>query len=149
MITKKLINPESGQPYLTESGVELVENRFEVGDTFIPKFNSILKRKKIVVKKSTGKEVEVVEYSMIATVKNKDDVVYTNMDGGKDMYMILTPAQGQSIEKKLNDGMLINQELFEVRTYISEKYGEQVGLFLKGKSIPPKTFADFEDGEKK
>lgn len=143
MKVTKLINEKTKKPYISEDGKELVECRFELGDTFIPKHNSLKKEIKKVTKKTDNKEVEITEYTLLCNVKNKEGVLQ-EVNGSNDVFVTLTETQGKSIEKKLNDDILINQKLFEVREYDSAKYGKQIGLFLKGKVIPAKSFDELE-----
>jgi len=145
MKSQKIINEKTKEVYTSKEGVELVENIFEVGDIFIPKNNSIISKKKEITTKE-GKKKTIVEYTLIASVKDsKGNIIKIN--DSEDIFVKLTPTQAKSLQKKLNEDVLINQKVFEVRTYESAEYGEQIGVFLKGKKVEPITWDDVKDEE--
>ncbi len=147
MKTTELINEETKKPYVAEDGRVLVENKFELGDTFIPKNNSVHVKVKNDVKKKDGSVIKKLEeFSIVAFVKDKDgkDV---EVNGSKEIYVSLTPTQADSLKKKLNEGLSINQKVFEIREYESAKYGTQLGIFLKGKQIAPITWDEVDAEE--
>ena len=142
MKTEKIINKETKEVYKSENGTEFTKNTFELGDTFIPKHNSIIEKIKKGVTTKKG-VMNITEYRVLAFVKNKDDVEQ-EVNDSNEIYIDLTPSQAISLKKKLNDDVLINQNQFVVREYESEEWGTQLGVYLKGHSIPAKTWDDFK-----
>jgi len=147
MKSVKLINEKTKEIYTSKEGVELVENTLEVGDIFIPKNNSIISKKKEITTKE-GKKKTIVEYTLVATIKDKEGNIM-KINDSEDIFVKLTPTQAKSLLKKLNEDVLINQKVFEVRTYESAEYGEQIGVFLKGRKVEPITWEDVKDEETK
>ena len=147
MKSVKLINEKTKEIYTSKEGIELVENTFEVGDIFIPKNNSIISKKKEITTKK-GELKTITEYTLVATIRdNKDKIIKIN--DSEEIFVKLTPTQAKSLQKKLNEDVLINQKVFEVRTYESKEYGEQIGVFLKGKKVEPITWEDVDKEESK
>ena len=140
---RKLKNAE-GQVLTTKEGVELEELRFEVGDEFIPMFNSVLEKTHDA--KVNGKDKKITNYSIKvrARDKNKQAVLH---NGEKEIFVTLTQAQAKSLKKKASEGVELNQNIFVAYEYKSENYGMQIGLGLKKSNTPAKTFADFEKTE--
>jgi hypothetical protein len=154
MEVRKLM--KDGQVLTTEDGQELTENRFEVGDTFIPLFNSVLENtKEVEVKNQKTGEMEkknITNYSLKCVVRdvNGEEVTQTRMVDEKEVtekeiFIGLTPAQAKSLKKKVEEGVELNQNLFVAYNYHSKDYGKQIGIGIKKANKPAKSFEDFDN----
>jgi hypothetical protein len=140
---RKIKNKE-GEILTTKDGVELQELRFEVGDEFVPLYNSVMKKtNKAKVK---GKTQEITNYSIKCRARDKNKQPVT-LNGESEVFVTLTPAQAESLKKKAKEGVELNQNLFVAYEYESEKYGMQIGLGLKKANKPAKNFDDFDNQE--
>ena len=128
----------------TKDGVELEELRFEVGDEFIPCYNSVMER----INKHTdekGEEKSITNYTIRCTARDKEGKQIEHR-GEKEIYVVLTPTQAKSLKKKIEDNIELNQNMFVAYNYQSKEHGQQIGVGLKNLK-PAKTFSDFEDAE--
>lgn len=139
-----IINTKTKEVYTSKEGLKLKNNFLEVGDIFIPKHNSIMEKIKKDVLLKTGKTQNITEYLIVAYVKNVDGAEQVVNDS-KEIFLSLTPTQAKSLQKKLNEDILINQKVFEVRNYESAVYGTQIGVFLKGKAVDSITWDDVDE----
>ena len=109
-------------------------------------YNSVLEKvnKDVEVTKD-GKTTKqnITNYSIKCRARdvNKQTVMH---NGEEEIFVTLTPAQAQSLKKKVEEGVELNQNVFVAYTYESEDYGEQIGVGLKKANKPAKTFEDFE-----
>lgn len=137
------ITTKEGAEMQTKEGKPLVEHRFEIGDEFIPSYNTVLEKTKEVEVK--GKMQKITNYSIKAKVRNGETgEPYLN---GEEVFVTLTEAQANTLKKKTEEGKELNQLLFVVYEYESEKYGKQIGVGEKKDRKKPKTFEDFEKKE--
>lgn len=130
----------------TEDGKPLVELRLEAGDEFIPLYNSVLEKTndveytddkgKLVKKKITNFSLKVR-----ARDSNKQAIVH---NGESEVFVRLTPAQAESLKKKISEGVELNQHVFVAYTYESKDYGEQIGVGLKKANKPALSFEEFD-----
>jgi len=137
---RKIVNAE-GEVLTTKEGVELEELRFEVGDEFVPIFNSVLERTHEATVQGRTKNITNYSIKCRARNKNKEIIKHKNEE---DIFVALTPGQAQSLNKKVEEGLELNQNLFIAYRYKSKDYGTQIGLGLKNANKPAKTFADFD-----
>ena len=129
MEVKKII--KDGKVLMTKDGQELLEYRFSVGDEFIPEYNKVLvKTRNVQVK---GKEKQITNYSLKCKVKDQNGQA---VNGGEAVFVTLTPAQAKSLDKKVTEGVELNQHVLCAYKYKSENYGDQIGLGFKQKNKP-------------
>lgn len=143
MVQTKIIEKD-GKPLIsTKDGRELIELRLEEGDVFIPIFNSVTSNKKEVLVK--GKKKSIINYSIKAILRDKTGKDFIDRDGNKEVWVSLTPTQAKSIQKKLDEGILINQELFHAYEYESIDFPDEkfIGVGIRGSGVKAKTFDDF------
>ena len=140
MQVKKLIN-KAGEILTTKDGKELEELRFEVGDQFVPIFNSVLERTHDAVVK--GKAKKITNYSIKCRARDKDRKAIAH-NGEEEIFVALTPTQAKSLKQKVEDGLELNQNLFVAYQYESKEHGEQIGLGLKKATKPAKTFDELD-----
>ena len=140
MQVKKLIN-KAGEILTTKDGKELEELRFEVGDQFVPIFNSVLERTHDAVVK--GKAKKITNYSIKCRARDKDRKAIAH-NGEEEIFVALTPTQAKSLKQKVEDGLELNQTLFVAYQYESKEHGEQIGLGLKKATKPAKTFDELD-----
>lgn len=139
------IKNKQGQVLTTEEGIELQELRLEIGDEIIPLYNNIMEKTNEVEFEEKGKKVKrkITNYSIkcLARDKNKQTI---KQNGKEELFVTLTPAQAESLKKKIKDGIELNQHIFVVYKYDSKDFGEQIGIGLKKANKPAKSFQDFE-----
>ena len=140
MQVKKLKN-KAGEILTTKDGKELEELRFEVGDQFVPIFNSVLERTHDAVVK--GKAKKITNYSIKCRARDKDRKAIAH-NGEEEIFVALTPTQAKSLKQKVEDGLELNQNLFVAYQYESKEHGEQIGLGLKKATKPAKTFDELD-----
>lgn len=140
MEVRKVKN-KAGEILTTKDGKELEELRFEVGDQFVPLFNSVLERTHDAVVK--GKNKKITNYSIKCRARDKDKKVITH-NGEEEIFVVLTPTQAKILKQKAEDGMELNQNLFVAYQYESKEHGEQIGLGLKKATKPAKTFDELD-----
>jgi len=141
MDIKKLKNAK-GEILTTKDGSkELVELKFQVGDQFVPLFNSIIERSHEAVVK--GQKQTITNYSLKCRVRDKDKKEFT-YDSEVEVFATLTPTQAEKLKKKIEEGILINQHLWVAYAYESKKYGSQIGLGLKKATKPAKSFEQLD-----
>lgn len=135
MKSKKIKNKE-GEVLKNKDGQDLIEHKLEPGDEFIPDYNSILERTNEV--EIEGKKKKIINYSIKCKVREKDGTTHENI------YVTLTPAQAESLKKKKEAGIELNQTLFITYEYEHENFGTCIGVGIKTERKPAKTFEDFE-----
>lgn len=141
MEIRKLKNG-AGEILTTKDGSkELEELRLEVGDQFVPLFNSVLERTHDAVVK--GQKKKITTYSIKCRARDKDKKAITH-NGEEEIFVVLTPTQAKSLKQKAEDGMELNQNLFVAYQYESKEHGEQIGLGLKKATKPAKTFDELD-----
>lgn len=143
------VKNKKGEVLTTQEGVELVELRLEAGDEFIPVYNSVLEKKnEVEYENDKGDMVKktITNYSIKcrARDKNKDTVKHNDET---EIFVTLTPAQAKQLQKKSEEGVELNQNVFIAYEYESKDYGKQIGVGLKRSNKPAKTFEDFENTE--
>jgi len=141
MEVRKVKN-KAGEILTTKEGQELKELRFEPGDEFIPLYNTVLEKEREHID-DKGKTKTITNYTLKCKARDKNGQTI-KVDGNEELFVTLTPAQAKSIKKKVDEGMELNQNMFVVYNYESEKYGTQVGVGLKKSTKPSKDFKDFE-----
>jgi len=146
MEVRKVKNKD-GIVLTTREGIELEELRFESGDEFIPIFNKVLEKTNEgveVVKNGKKSKQNITNYSIKcrARDRNKQKVIHK---GNDEIFVTLTPTQAESLKKKSEDGIELNQNIFVAYKYKSKDYGEQIGLGPKKANKPAKTFDDFDE----
>jgi len=133
----KTLKNKQGEELTTKEGQPLVEHKFQPGDEFIPLYNSVLERKnKAVVK---GQEKTISNYSLKCKVKEENGTVH------EEVFVALTPTQAKSLQKKIDAGVELNQNLFTVYNYEHEEYGTCIGVGMKSDRKPAKEFTDFKN----
>jgi len=138
---ERKIKNKKGEILTTKEGVELTELRFEVGDEFIPLFNSVFEKTRTV--NINGIEKNITNYSIKCRVKDKTGKTI-EVDKNDEVFVTLTPAQAKSLTKKAESGVDLNQNLFIVYEYESKNYGKQIGVGLKSNK-KAKSFEDLVD----
>jgi len=139
---------KDGQVMTTKDGKVLTKNLFEVGDEFIPVLNKIYEQKnevKVFNEKTQKEEDKVItNYSILAKVKDAMGGFHKPEDESKGdgIFVELTPTQAKAIQKKLTDGVEINQHLFNAYAYKND-FGDQIGVGIKVDFKPAKSFEDF------
>ena len=143
---RKVKNSE-GEILTTKEGVELEELRFEVGDEFVPLFNTVLERTHDAT--VNGQKRKITNYSIKCRARDKNKEIIKHK-GEDEIFVALTPAQATSLKKKVEEAIELNQNLFVAYKYKSKDYGKQIGLGLKKAHKPAKTFEHFDnkDAEK-
>jgi len=140
MVKVEIIKNKAGEILKTKDGVELKDYKLEAGDVFIPVHNSLLERSNPIEEKDkNGKIIKktITNYKLKVLVKDYNDE--------KPVFISLTPAQARTMNKKIAEGILINQNLFNAYTYEDKEGNEWVGVGIKGKMTPNKTFDDFKE----
>ena len=121
VVTETMINKETKKPYVSEDGKELKVNKLEVGDEFIPKYSSPKK----------DESGEYPNYSLVAKVRNEETKEKVKIDGEDEIYVQLTPTQYEYLVKKAEEGVEINQTVFNTHEYESHNK-KCVGIHIKG-----------------
>lgn len=138
MVIKTQIKTKEGEPYTTKDGEKIYEHYFDIGDTFIPQYSNVSERTHDAMVK--GKKKTITEYSIKVNLKDSKGKEHN------DIYIKLTPSQSRSIQKKIDSGIEINQNLWIAYEYLND-YGNQIGVGIKSNNKPAKTFEDFEGEE--
>ena len=120
------IKNDKGEILKTKEGVELVKNTFEVGDEFIPMYNNISEKTKTIVTKK-GDQKNITTYKIVVKIKDSSE----DMSEKENIWIDLTPAQAETIKKKLDADIEINQGIWTVYEYESSKYGKNIGIGMK------------------
>lgn len=139
----KELKDKKGKNLTTHEGVKLIELKLEIGDEFIPLYNTIFEKKRDVLD-DTGNKKVFRNYSIKARVKEQDGTLLV-INGSDEVFINLTPAQANSIKKKIDAGIEINQHKFIAYEYESEEYGKQIGVGIKNSNKPAKSFDEFEE----
>ena len=144
MEVRKVKNKQ-GEILTTREGVELEKLYFEPGDEFVPLFNRVLEKSREVEVEEKGKMQKrtITNYSLKCKVRdrNKENIKHNGTD---EIFVELTPAQAESLKKKTEEGIELNQNLFVAYNYKSKNFGEQIGLGLKKANKPAKTFEELD-----
>jgi len=124
---------KDGKVMQTKDGKDLEELRFTPGDEFIPLYDKVLEKVRTATVK--GKEQKITNYTLKCKVRddNKQVIKYRDTD---ELFVTLTPAQAESLKKKVAEGIELNQNVFVVYTYDSKEFGKQIGLGLKKSHKP-------------
>ena len=134
------IKDKKGVVLKTEEGKVLMKHTLEPGDEFIPQKNRIYERKNEA--DIDGKKKTITNHSIKAKVKDKNGSNITQ-DGEDNIFVNITPTQAISLQKKIDNGLDLNQNLFITYEYESKEYGTCIGVGLKDTTIP-KDFKDFD-----
>jgi len=137
MVIKRILKNKDGEELKTKKGEVLTEYVFEKGDIFIPKFNNINIKSHLAT--IDGKQKTIYNYTLLCKVKD-----FPEKNENSEVFIKLTPTQFKSLDKKLKEGIQINQELFNCYGYKDNDNNEWVGVGLKSDLIPAKDFSDFE-----
>lgn len=121
---------KSGKNILTKDGEAVVNVKFTAGDEFIPYSNSLIERN---AQKDDGTRITVHTLKCIIKDHNNEQPVFVT----------LTPAQANTIKKKLADGVILSENLFQSYEYSDKDNISRVGIGFKPKPIANKTFSDF------
>jgi hypothetical protein len=140
MQTKQIL-AKDGTQMTTQKGEVMEEFRFEPGDEFIPLYNKVGEKTRDVevVKDGKKKKQSITNYYIKCNVRDSDK----NMVA-QEVFVTLTPSQANTLKNKVNEGIELNQNVFVAYTYVSEKYGDQVGVGVKGNMKPAMTFDEFD-----
>ena len=141
-MVKKKIQEKEGKVLTTKDGQELIKYTFEEGDVFIPENNSIISKSHKAVVNDIPKTIVVNK--LVCKVKGY------NLDENneeQEIFVNLTPSQANSLQKKISDGMFINQHLFNCYLYPDKDGNEWIGVGIKSEKKPAKSFEDFEKVE--
>lgn len=118
------IKNKDGETLQTKEGQPLLKKTLEVGDEFIPIKNNV------IVKENKTEDKIIKNYKIIAKVKT-DGKEYKNVEGENEHFIDLTPSQYKTIQKRLDEGIEINQHVWVVYNYESKEYGQQIGVGMK------------------
>ena len=140
MEVRKVKNKQ-GEILTTKEGVELEKLYFEAGDEFVPMFNRVLEKTRDV--EVNGKAKKITNYSLKCKARDRNKQIIKHNDTD-ELFVELTPAQAESLKKKTEEGIELNQNLFVAYKYESKDYGEQIGLGLKKANKPAKTFEELD-----
>lgn len=130
-----------GETLTTKEGQTLYKLRFEEGDTFIPIFNSVVKRENAYTDEK-GQQKVAITYLMKCVAKDKDGNE-VEVNGTKEIFVDLTPTQANTLTKKTESGVELNQNLWICYAYNSKEHGKQLGVGLKNNK-KPLSFDDLE-----
>ena len=133
MVLKTEIKTKEGVVLMTKKKENMYDYTFEVGDIFIPQYNSMMTKSHLAVVE--GKNKTIVNHKLKCIVKD-----YNN---NESIYVSLTPSQAKTLIKKIDDKVLLNQHLFIAYSYEDADKNQWVGIGVKGNSVKAKTFEDF------
>jgi hypothetical protein len=142
MIKEKIIN-KNNEVLITKNNIPLFKYKFEDGDLFIPKFNKYFKKDIETIDNKGNKKI-ITNYTIIASVKDKDGNIILNEERNREIFVSITPAHVKVIQKVKDQGINITQELWKAFEYTHEKYGKNISIGLKKDFVKAKTFEDFE-----
>jgi len=137
MVVKTEMKTKAGEVLKTKEGQIMYDYRFEAGDEFIPQHNSLMKKSHQAVVDGVKKTITNHKLKVIVKDYNNNEVVYVS----------LTPSQANTFNKKIEDEVILNQNLFCAYTYEDKDGNEWVGVGFKPKNTTPKTFDDFPEVE--
>jgi len=132
---KTEIKNKNGEILKTKEGETLFKYRVQPGDEVIPLYNKIVVRENEFTNSKGVKQV-AVNHSIKAKVKDVNDSTI------HEVYIDLTPSQANSIQKKIDNGVEITQEIFQAYTYETDKYGSAVGIGIKKEFKTPIKFPE-------
>lgn len=143
------VKNEKGEVLKTQDGIELQEFKFEKGDEFVPSYNTILVKEYEAEEEIKGKKQKVKRYinKIKAKVRDAEKNIVKDNQGNKEVFVLLTPSQAKSLQKKIDNGDEINQKLFTAYEYESSIGTQEVGIGYKGEHKPAKDFDDFDNPE--
>lgn len=143
MVLKKVETNKDGEVLKTKEGVELVTYKFEDGDVFVPEFNKVYSKSHKA--KVDGKTKTITTHKLACKVKGFN----VDKKTGKEevIFVTLTPAQNNTIQKKLSNKELINQALFNAYIYKDDEENEYIGVGYKVERIPAKSFDELEESK--
>lgn len=113
----------------------LYDYKFEEGDLFIPCNNSVISKTHEALVK--GEKKKITSYKLKCKVLG-----YQNEE---EIFVSLTPTQAESLTKKIKEDIVLNQNLFNVYSYIAKDENKYLGIGIKAKKMPMKSFDDFSD----
>ena len=142
MVKFEDIKNKEGEVLKTKEGETLKRVTFEVGDVFIPSSNRLIVKEHPFVDQKTGEKKTARNSILRCKVQG-----YPKDGEEEELYVNLTPSQANTIQKKIESEVLINQELFNAYEYLDKDGNPRVGVGFKAKSIPAKSFSDFESKE--
>lgn len=134
VVKTEKIDKKTKKPAVTKDGEQIIEYRFEVGDLFIPQYNSLIKKTNIA--KVDGVQKTIVNYTLNCIVKD--------FNNNEPIFVSLTPSQARSLNKKIANDVILNQHLFIAYSYTDVDGNDWVGVGIKNEQAKPKTFTDFE-----
>lgn len=136
MKTEKILNKER-QEYITTDGKPLLKKTLEVGDEFIPIKNTL------IAKENKSENKTIKNYKVIAKVRDSEGNIIKNPEEDEDVHFIdLTPSQANTIQKRLDAEIEINQYVWVVYNYESKEHGTQIGVGMKKTHQKPIDFPE-------
>ncbi|NCC71421.1 hypothetical protein EOM09_07630 [bacterium] len=119
----EIIKNKNGETLVSKDGKELIKNSLEVGDEFVPLFNTV------IVKDNNG----IKNYSLKCRVKdiNSKDV--------KEVFIDLKEGQYKAIVKQIEKDIDLTQNFWNAYEYENE-FGKQVGIGIKKDRKEPLNF---------
>ena len=139
MVLIEEIKNKDGEVLKTKEGEILKNYTLEVGDEFIPLYNKVHETQKPIVEKDSKKEKTIVEYKIVARIKDVKEV----LQKGEEIFISLTPSQAQTIKNKLANGVEITQHKFSCYEY-KNPLGSWIGVGFGKDFKPAKTFEEIE-----
>lgn len=138
----EILKNKAGEELKTKEGILMYRNYLEEGDEFIPQRNNVLEQTREVEVTEKGKQVKktLTNYSILVQIQKKDGEII-KQEGKTEIFLELTQTQANSLKKKKEEGIDISQHVFRAYTY-SNKYGEQIGVGIKGEYSKPLTFEE-------
>ena len=133
------IKNKDGELLKTKEGKVLKRYTFEAGDEFIPQISNVITRDSEAL--INGKKKIITNTTLPVVAKDKDG---KDIEGGKTVFVSLTPAQANSMKKNIDKGVEITQEVMHAYTYKDQNGEEFIGIGVKREFKPAKKFADFK-----
>lgn len=140
---KKIVKNNEGETLKTKEGKELVEFRLEEGDQIVPTYNSVLENTHESMIK--GSKTTITKYTIKCKARDKDNEL---IEKGEEIFLTLTPTQAETLKNKADNGIELNQTLFKAYKYVSQKYGDQIGIGQNKPQKKPKTFEELDKENK-
>lgn len=139
---KKYIQGKDGN-IMDRYGNPMFEFRLEPGDEFIPLYNNVLEKEHEAEVK--GETKTITRYLIQARARDKDKNQIQDQYGKDEIFITLTPTQANSLKKKADEGIELNQNIFIAFNYESQRHGMQVGVGQKNlNKKKAKTFEELE-----
>lgn len=141
------IKDKMGKVLKTKDDVTLQDFFFEVGDFFIPKYNKLITRTNKA--KVNGKIRTINSHKVLCSVKDKDGEMIKTNTGSTEIFVSITPAQFNTLNKKLIENIDINQRMFTAYNYdIEDKETKEISTYIgvgfKSDFKKAKSFDDFD-----